>query len=162
MKRIFNLFDKAEESILIVLVAIMTISIVTQVFCRTLFSVSLSWTEEISRYILVWVTYVGASLGIKRGAHIGVEAFTMMLPKKAKMIVQYITLAICIFFTAVVFKESLTILSTQLSTGQKSAAVQLPMWIPYLGVTAGTFLMTIRFVEQFYIQFKGNKEGGIN
>ncbi len=162
MKRIFNLFDKAEESILIVLVAIMTISIVIQVFCRTLFSVSLSWTEEISRFILVWVTYVGASLGVKRGAHIGVEAFTMILPKKVKQIVQYITLAFCIIFTTVVFKESLTILSTQFSTGQKSAAVQLPMWIPYLGVTTGTFLMTMRFVEQCYIQFKNNKEGGTN
>jgi len=160
MRKVFNTLDKVEELILILLMTIMTVSIVIQVFSRTILSISLSWTEEISRFILVWVTYVGASLGVKRGAHIGVEAFSMLLPKKVRQFVEYIVLVLCIIFTFVVFKESLVILQTQMFTGQKSAAIELPMWIPYLGVTVGTFLMTLRFIEQFYYQIRDNKLGG--
>lgn len=162
MKKIFKVLDKTEEVILSILMLIMTIAIVTQVFSRTVFNNSLSWTEEISRFILVWITFIGASLGIKRGAHIGVEAFTRMLPKKAKEIVQYLVLIICMFFTFVVFKDSISILQKQISMGQVSSAVQIPMWIPYLGVTVGTFLMTVRFIESFYILLKSKKMGGEN
>lgn len=162
MKKILKYLDKTEEALLTVLMIIMTVSIVIQVFSRTVFSNSLAWTEEISRLILVWVTFVGASLGIKRGAHIGVEAFTMILPKKINQIMKYIMLVLCAMFTIIIFKESLTVLQKQISTGQVSAAVQIPMWIPYLGVTVGTFLMTFRFIETFIGMVKKNKAGGVN
>ena len=160
MKKALSYLDKAEEVILTLLMLVMTIAIVIQVVSRTVFSNSLSWTEEIARFILVWVTFVGASLGIKRGAHIGVEAFTMILPKGIGKFVQHITFLICALFTSIVFKESIVILQKQISTGQVSAAIQLPMWIPYLGVTVGTFLMTFRFIESFFNFFKEVETGG--
>jgi len=35
---------------------------------------SLSWSEELARYLMVWATFIGASIGVKRGSHVGVEA----------------------------------------------------------------------------------------
>jgi TRAP-type C4-dicarboxylate transport system permease small subunit len=63
-------------------------------------------------------------------------------------------------FTGIVFFESTKILLTQLETKQVSAAVQVPMWLPYLGVTFGTFLMTIRFIEKLVQTIRGHKHGG--
>ncbi|MEW8973559.1 MAG: TRAP transporter small permease [Tissierellaceae bacterium] len=162
MNRIFKGLDRLEEAILSILMLIMTIAIVTQVFSRTIFNNSLAWTEEVARFILVWITFIGASLGVKKGAHIGVEAFTMLLPKKVSELIKYLVLIICMFFTFTVFKDSISILQKQISTGQVSSAVQIPMWIPYLGVTVGTFLMTLRFIEAFCELLKNRKIGGKN
>ncbi|MDR7869693.1 MAG: TRAP transporter small permease [Tissierellaceae bacterium] len=160
MKKGMKVLDKFEEIVLILLMVAMTISVVTQVFSRTVLNVSPSWTEEVARYMLVWITFIGASLGVKRGAHMGVEAFTMILPKKVQKIVQAVTLLICAGFTAVTCVNSISILQLQMATGQVSAAIQLPMWIPYSGVTIGMLLMTIRFLETFVNTVKNPEEVG--
>ena len=48
---------------------------------RYLTVMSLPWAEEVARYSMVWIAYVGASLGIKRNSHLGVEAVLLLLPK---------------------------------------------------------------------------------
>lgn len=162
MKKSINILDKLEEIILVILMVAMTISVVIQVFSRTVLNVSPSWTEEVARYMLVWITFVGASLGAKRGAHMGVEAFTMILPKKVQKAVAAITWLICAAFTAITCVNSISILQLQMATGQVSAAIQLPMWIPYAGVTVGMFLMTIRFIQSFVNTVRVAEVGGGN
>nr|WP_072514111.1 TRAP transporter small permease [Ndongobacter massiliensis] len=159
MKKAFRWLDKLEEGILILMMAIMTIAIVTQVVSRVVFHNSLAWTEEIARYILVWVTFVGASLGVRKGAHIGVEAFTGKLPARTQKTVQRVMYLICTFFCLVTSLSSIRILLLQAKTGQVSAAVQIPMWLPYLGVTVGVFMMAVRFLEAFAQTFE---KGGVN
>ena len=160
MKKIIGIIDKTEEFILIILMFMMTIAIVTQVFSRTVLLHSLAWTEEVGRFLLVWITYVGASLGVKRGAHIGVEAVQMFLPYNIRKVVIYMVFIISATFTGIVFFESTKILLNQLESKQVSAGVQIPMWLPYLGVTFGTFLMTFRFIEKLVESIKGHKLGG--
>lgn len=160
MKNAMKILDRLEENILIILMALMSIAVIIQVFSRTILNISPAWTEEVARYMLVWITFVGASLGAKRGAHMGVEAFTMILPKKVQKTVQAITLLLCAGFTAITCIYSISILQLQIATGQVSAAIQIPMWIPYSGVTVGMFLMTIRFIEQFVYTSKSIEEVG--
>jgi C4-dicarboxylate transporter DctQ subunit len=162
MKKVMKVLDRIEELILIILMFVMTVSIIIQVFSRTVLNISPSWTEELARYILVWITFVGASLGVKRGAHMGVEAFTMLFPKNIAKYVKLITALVCAVFTGLVCVNSISILKLQISTGQVSAAMQLPMWIPYGGVTVGTLLMTIRFIESFFNTVNADENGGDN
>lgn len=159
MKKIYKVLDKFEEYSLVVLLSVMTILIFIQVVCRFCFKNSLSWSEELARYILVWSTFLGASLGIKKGAHIGVEAFKLILPKNVKIVVEYIGIILCFIFSIIVFKNCSIILQKQFSTGQVSPAMQIPMWIPYLGVCLGAFLMSLRFIEAFITVKKENLEG---
>lgn len=160
MKKIFDIVDKFEKYAIFVLLLIMTILIFIQVVFRFVFHNSLTWTEELARYLLVWSTFIGASLGVKKGAHIGVEAFKLVLPPKAKRFVEYISIIFCLGFCGVVFKESIVILSKQLSTGQTSPAIGIPMWVPYLAITVGTFLMMFRFIEVFINLKQESLEGG--
>lgn len=81
MKTILNILDHIEEIILFIMMAVLA----TVVFIQVIFRVtggSLTWSEEMPRYLAVWVTFIGTSLGIKRGAHVGVEALKTVLPKK--------------------------------------------------------------------------------
>lgn len=147
MNKVSQMLDNIEKYLLFVLLAAMTIIVGMQVIARFILHDSLSWSEEIARYLLVWTTFIGASLGVKQGAHIGVEAFTLLLPKKARKVVNYIAVVLCVIFCVAVLIESSTILQKQIATNQISPAVQMPMWIPYLALPVGTVLMTFRFIQ---------------
>lgn len=154
MQKAKKVFNNIEEFFVIILLFIMTVVVFWQVVCRFVLKASLPWSEELSRYILVWVTFLGASIGVKRGAHIGVEAFLLLLPKKVRGYMNYVIAAICVVFCLIVFKESLGIIEKQFVNSQVSPAMQIPMWWAYLAVPVGMILMSIRFI-QTAIKMKG-------
>jgi TRAP-type C4-dicarboxylate transport system permease small subunit len=55
-----------------------------QFYTRYVLNDSLGWTEEIARYLLILVTFVGSVMAMRKGSHIAVEALLVYLPKEAK------------------------------------------------------------------------------
>ena len=78
MKKIGEIINKAEEWILVVIMLALSVVVFLQVVFRYS-GHSLSWSEELSRYLAIWATFLGASYGFRYGAHIGVEAFKTWL-----------------------------------------------------------------------------------
>jgi C4-dicarboxylate transporter DctQ subunit len=147
MDTVKKFLDNFEEFIVVPLVAVMTAVIILQVIFRYVLKGSLPWSEELSRYLMIWVTFVGASIGVKRGAHIGVEMLVVFLPKNIQIIVKYVGGIITIIFCIIVFGASLGILYRQIVSNQISPAMRIPMWWAYGAIPAGTLLMTIRFAQ---------------
>ncbi|TYP55450.1 TRAP transporter small permease [Thermosediminibacter litoriperuensis] len=147
MKRVSKIFNNIEEYLVVILLFVMTVVVFWQVICRFVLKASLPWSEEISRYILVWASFLGASIGVKRGAHIGVEAFTMILPAKLKKFVQHFAIILSVLFCLIVFKESLSIIQKQIINNQVSPAMRIPMWWAYAAIPTGMILMAIRFLQ---------------
>lgn len=160
MKKIKDFLNNFEEYTCIVLLGIMAVVVFIQVIFRFVVKASLPWSEETSRYLLVWITFLGASAGVKTGAHVGVEAVTLMLPYKLRKMVNLLGIAICVFFSVAVCVFSLGIISTQVEMAQVSPAMQIPMWIPYLAIPVGMILMTIRYIQSTVKVFKELKAGG--
>lgn len=152
MKAVTKIFNNIEEYLVVFLLTVMTAVVFWQVVARFVLKTPLPWSEELARYFLVWTTFLGASIGVKRGAHIGVEAFTLLLPKNARKIVQYLAVALSVIFLLVVFKESITIIQKQLATNQVSPAMRIPMWWAYAAIPVGTLLMSIRFIQTLFVK----------
>jgi TRAP-type mannitol/chloroaromatic compound transport system permease small subunit len=76
--------ERIVQYTLVGMVAIMTVIIILQVFMRYLFLYSLSWSEEVARYLMIWVSFLGASLALKYGFHIGVEFVINRVPEKMR------------------------------------------------------------------------------
>jgi len=55
-----------------------------QFFTRYVLNNSLGWTEEIARYLLILVTFVGSVTAMRKGSHIAVEALLVFLPREAR------------------------------------------------------------------------------
>ena len=70
-------WDRLLALILGSLVVIMFI----QVFCRYVLNNSLSWSEELTKYLFVWMTFLGGALCLRDKIHIGVDYFVSFLPK---------------------------------------------------------------------------------
>lgn len=119
-----------------------------QVIGRFLFGWQLRWSEELARYIMLYVSFLGIGAGIKYHKHVGVDVLGSALKGKAKkvlmIIVALITLALIVFF--VYLSGSVTI--RIFKSGQVSPAAHIPMWIPYATIPVGFFGGILREIEE--------------
>jgi C4-dicarboxylate transporter DctQ subunit len=144
MKKIVNFFNKTEEWILIVLMAAISIVVFIQVVFRVAGN-SLSWSEELARYLTIWITFIGASYGFRFGTHIGVEAFKHWLPFRVERCVDLLSNLIVAFLSVLMMKFSLDIiLNVHMKFHQVSPAMRMPIWIAYLALPVGYLFMLLR------------------
>jgi TRAP-type C4-dicarboxylate transport system permease small subunit len=129
------------EWILCIIVGIMVVNVATGVFFRYVLQNSLSWTEELGRYLMIWMGYLGAVLAMKEGSHVGITSFIGLFPPVVRRVLEVLANLIVLAFLSIVLVKSFSHLET-LSI-QRSSAMELPMVFPYLAVTVGVFLMAI-------------------
>ena len=139
--------DHIEEYILLVLFPIMVIVVFAATCVRYLTVMSLTWAEEVARYSMVWIAYVGASLGIKRNAHLGVEAVLLLLPKRTRKYFDYLRFIIIILFNVLIAYYAFQIIQSQISTEQVSPSLRIPMWFAYGAIPVGAVLMAWRCIQ---------------
>ncbi|MFO7706859.1 MAG: TRAP transporter small permease [Desulfobacterales bacterium] len=133
---------KLVEIILISMVLVMAILVIMQVLLRYFFSSAFSWTEEIARYMMIWVSFLGAGLALRQGLHIGVQALVMRLSARKRRWVS-ITSKIAVLFFLIV----LTLGGFQLAwfvRNQSSPALFLSMSWAYGAAAAGGLFMAIQ------------------
>jgi len=135
------ILNKGAEYLLIGLIAGISILIFVQVVFRYGFNHSLYWSEEVGRYTLIWITFIGASVGFKKKAHMGVDFLFMAFGKNTQAILTVIS-DISIFILAVI----LAVYGIKLASFvrfQTSAALLLPMAVPYSAIWIGGILTAV-------------------
>ncbi|MFC7320023.1 TRAP transporter small permease [Halobacillus campisalis] len=153
-----KIFANFEKGILVSTLVLMVVLIFGQVVGRYIFQSAPSWTEEIARYLHIFQVWVGASYAVKLREHIRVDAFITLFHGLVRKILE--SISVILWFSLVLF---LAIFGTALvmdtiSYGQRSPAMQIPMWIPMVAVPIGSLGMAIRLVFQLIEIWKGNYE----
>ncbi len=146
MKKILKWLDEYFEiSVSVVLMLVMTAVIFVQVIMRYIFSNSLSWSEELARYIFIWIIYLSISFGAKRLSHIKIESALLLFPKKLRPYIvclgDLIVFAFCIHVVYTGWGNMI------LQNRSKSAALGIPMSMIYAAPVVGFFLTAIREVQ---------------
>jgi len=118
-----------------------------QFFSRYVLNDSAAWTEEIARYLLMWVTFIGASIVTRRGTHIGVEILGQMLPEGAKRVLAFVIDCVMVGFIGLLCWFS--ILITERMQIQRMTVIEWSMGIVYAGIAFGCFLMLFRALQRF-------------
>jgi TRAP-type C4-dicarboxylate transport system permease small subunit len=143
--QISRISEKAVRYALVGIVAIMTIIIIIQVFLRYLFLYSLSWSEEVARYLMIWASFLGASLAIKYALHIGVEIVVNRIsagPKRTiTLIAKASMLLFLIFFTVGGLQVAWAL------RDQDSPALLFSMFYAYLSAPVGGVFMIIQLLN---------------
>jgi len=144
-EKVSHIAERVVQVTLVGMVAIMTIIIIIQVFMRYLFLYSLSWSEEVARYLMIWVAFLGASLALKYGFHIGIEFVITRIPEKARVHVNLLAklsiLVFLIFFTIGGFQVSWAV------RDQDSPALLFSMGYAYLSAPVGGVFMIIHLLN---------------
>mgnify|MGYP005805075551 FL=1 len=144
LKKFLNNF---EGYICIGTLAVMSVVVFIQVFFRYVVKGSLPWSEELSRYLLVWTAFMGGAYGVRQGAHIGVEAFMLLFPKKIQKIVAILVKIGGIILCAVICYYGWRIVGTQIEKNQLSPAMRIPMGYMYAAIPIGMIFFIIRYIQ---------------
>lgn len=160
MKKVLKwLDDYLEISLCVVLMSVMTLLIFVQVVMRYVFSSSLSWSEELARYLFIWLIYLGISYGCKIMKHIKIDAALLLFPKKAKPYVMIIGDIIFFAFAIYITVTGFQLCGMQIKLTKTSPAMQLPLQYVYAAPMVGMALSAIREVQTILYRIKMLKLG---
>ncbi|WP_434309119.1 TRAP transporter small permease [Hominifimenecus sp. rT4P-3] len=150
-KKVLDVIDKVVIALTATVLAAMTVLMVYQVVLRYCFNSANSWTEELLRYLFVWVIMLGGSLAIRRNSHLKVDMFLNLLKPMARRVIQ-----IVMYFAILGFLVVLCVLGIRLvlnTTNNLSAGIRVPMAVPYASIPIGAFLMILTTIEYLCDQF---------
>jgi C4-dicarboxylate transporter DctM subunit len=107
----------------------------------------LSWAQELCIIMFVWMAKFGAAYGVRTGVHVGVDVAINTLTTPSKRGVILFGLGCGAFFTAIVGAFGARFVWHMFQTSQQTNDLEAPMWIVYLAVPCGSFLMCYRFLQ---------------
>ena len=139
--------DYLEETILIILLVIMTGVMGIQIVSRYVFQNSLTWSEALVRFMFVWSAFLGIPFCIKHGLSIKVDQFRNLFPIPLQKILMYIDKIIIFFLFLVMFIYSCLVVKASYLSGQTSPAMQIPMWMVQISVCISSLLSMIRSIQ---------------
>ena len=164
IKKLGRGYDKAEAWILIVSFAAMTILVFIQVIFRHILQNALSWSEEVARYMFIWISWLGVSTGIKDKEHIQVKIFPNLLLQKgffkSELLLRYVINIIWMITTVIVAYFGWQIVMGQKMLGVVAPATQFPMWIIYLCIPVCSVIVFFRLVQSMVLdaaEWRGKK-----
>lgn len=131
---------------LVLLGLAMTLVVLAQVFFRFVVYVPLPWSEELARYLMVWMGMLGAVVAQRKGLHIGVRVLVERLPKVLwdRWLAPMVQIA-AMGFMLVIFWQGWEL--TVFNARQLSPAMQLPMYLPYVSIPVGAAMLVINFAS---------------
>ena len=159
MKVLKWLDDKFEISICVVLMSAMTILIFIQVVMRYVFSNSLSWSEELARYMFIWLIYLGVSYGAKIRKHIKIDAGLKLFPKKLRPNVVILGDILFFLFAMYIVYTGYKYVLMQATLGKVSPALSIPYKYIYAAPFVGFIMVSIRQVQTIMYRVEKIKNG---
>lgn len=157
-----NLFEKLENFadklakitlfVVKVLTGILVITVLTGVFFRYVVRDSLSWTEELARYLMIWAALLAVSVGIKDKEHVGIQ---LLIKQFSPLLTKIITAVV--YIITMVFLGVLTYKGYQVAgraRSQLSLALNISMYWPLMSIPVSGILAIIQQLIQTILIFK--------
>jgi C4-dicarboxylate transporter DctQ subunit len=161
MKTIIRAANKIEEGTLVATLLGLALMAFVEVVSRYAFNHSFTWFEELSRYLGVFMTFLGASLGVKYGTHFCMD---LMVRKAGLRGGAFINAFTCLIAAALFAMLAFLGMEHSLKLkkfGVHSAAMQLPMYLAYLPIAVFSATMALRFALRCLQQAKQGLSGKV-
>lgn len=143
MKKVLDGLTKAENLIMVVTFIIMVGASFAQVVNRNIFKLPISWFDEAAVYCMIYMVLIGTEVGLRDGTQIAVTGIVDKFQGKAKAAIQIISKVIVVIFSFGVLMGGIKLVDIQIRTGQVSAALNLPMSIPYGAMVISFAIITL-------------------
>lgn len=154
MKVLKWLDDKLEEVLMVLLLIGIVVFMSAQVISRRVFNDSLTWTDELTRYLLVWSCFLSISYCVKKRISIKITQFQNMLPEKAIPFIKLIRHTIVLVFCIIMLPFCVTYIQQAVNSGATSAALLIPMYYIQSAPLAGFLLLLIRVAQAWVREFR--------
>ena len=146
--------DSIATFLAVAILLAMTAVITLQIVCRFFFT-ALSWSEELARYLMIWLTFLGASMGVKRGTHIAVTFAVSPLPRPVRKGLELVVYALCLYFFSTVAYYGWKLMNMQ--AFQVAAGLGISMRYVYLSLPVGGMLCSVHIFAEIFQTLSGDK-----
>ena len=143
MKTFDNALLKLNRWVVIIILAAMAMMVFANVALRFLTDESILWVEEVSRYLMIWLTFLGAGLVMRYGGHIGIDTLQDSFPRHAVLVRWIVVLLLLGFFGFMVWIGSRY---AMLTWEQTTPVLQIPVGIVYLAMPVGFGLLIVHLL----------------
>ncbi|GAL19935.1 TRAP-type transport system small permease component [Vibrio maritimus] len=177
ISRIGKVTDAFEETLIAFFLGAMTLLTFANVISRYVFNDNILWALELTVFMFAWMVLVGASYGVKKHFHIGVDVVINMVSENNRKLFAILSVLACLTFSALLLigswnywypfvtdrawyetddipmPEMLQFLADWLNEGERYE--KMPRFIPYMALPIGMALLTFRFAQAAYQIFTG-------
>ena len=141
LQRVVSTLRRARELLVMALMAVLVVVVVASVLFRYVLLSPLSWSEEVGRYLMIWVGFLAASIAIQQGMHVGIDFVLQWVGSGTAAWLRRLARGLTALFLLIV-----TVYGFVLVVGlwnQWSPVLQFRMTWPYLAIPVGSLLMLL-------------------
>jgi TRAP-type C4-dicarboxylate transport system permease small subunit len=139
-----RIIDRSEETLLILLLALMILIAFSQIVLRNLFSTGLTWGDALVRDLVLWVGFIGAAMATREGKHINIDLMSRWVPSAGKPVIEGVTHLFSFLICGLLTFAALKFLENESQMGNVTF-LEIPSWIPGLILPISFGLMTLGF-----------------
>lgn len=140
-------YDQLEEKLLCASLVLTTLIIFMQVIMRSVFNSSITWSEELTRYIFIWQIWLGVSIAQRGKEHIYLELVNSLVKStRIKGCIKVISDVIMIAFNIFLVVKGFELVGQMMARGNVSGAMRVPMYYVYLALPVSSFILCLRLV----------------
>jgi len=154
-----KIVDRLEEGVIALLLGAMTLLTFVQVVLRYVFEEGITWGLEATEYMFGWLIFLGMSYGVKKGAHIGVDAAVKLLPRRGQQIAGALGAAACMVYAGVICYGAWVYVAKLQMIGINAQDIPVQRWILVGVLPLGFALLGLRFLQVFVRILMGRQTG---
>lgn len=147
MNKLIRPLEWIENGIAVLSMATVSLLVFGNVISRYGFNYTPIWSEELSRFLVVWSIFIGVSIGVRKNQHIGVDALIRFLPHKLLLASEILLNLIGVVVIGALIYTSIDFLKQTMEFEQLSPAMRIPMYIPYIAMPVGLSFSIIHFIN---------------
>ncbi|MEE4312891.1 MAG: TRAP transporter small permease [Desulfofustis sp.] len=161
VRRLEDWFARIIGGFIGILLGLMVIIVFSNVIARYFLNSSLAWSEELSRFMLIWLAFLGSILAYIKNEHLGLDLL-IFLPQRTAMIIRIVANLLALVALGVLLWGGWAITAHTMETGWTSPALSIPYGIVYLVVPFSAVMLLLQgvlklteLVRAFVIEIKG-------
>ncbi len=150
--RLSHQADRLARFLVALMMAVMSAIVLFGVLNRFIFKIPISWTEEIAKYLLIWISMIGSAIAVRIGAHVGVGLIVTKLKESPRNIVSWLNQLIIVGFLMVLICLGMQVSLKAIHT--LGYSTRIPMFWPYLAIPVGGFMNLIQLLYILKMLFR--------
>ncbi|HSD42485.1 MAG TPA: TRAP transporter small permease [Burkholderiales bacterium] len=153
MRATANALEFATAAMLVAICVIVFVN----VFFRYFLHIGLGWTEELARYLQVWMTFLGATVAVKRWTHFQLTIVDQVIPGSVRRFTRLFAILVVMLLAAIMIKHGIDI--TRVTWNQSSPVLGWPIGYLYLMSPVCGVLMVIFALRHLMRAWRGEPDG---
>ena len=154
MKLLRFLNDHFEEYLLVFLMVVEVVVVFAQVVTRYVFHSPLAWSEELARYMFIWLVWIGAAYATKMRKNIIIDVVASKFKGATKLISEIINFVLFVVLMLFMLWTTSTVMMQVYESNSIGTGTHLPMWIVWLSLPLSMALNLLRYTQNFVYDMK--------